>query len=529
MLLVSLYSVRKQSTNSLIYTYTGYEYDDLGNITKIIYKNPDGSTNSWVQYGYDDQSQLTSVTDSVNGSWTYTYDTFGNIRSETRGNTTHTYSYGNSTWPDLLTAYDGQNIAYEGHTYNPGTGVVSGVCTSGNPISYYNGTRWTFDWKNGRELASATDGTHTITYDYDANGLRTYKIVDGVRHDYIYASGQLLRETWTQGGVSYILDFLYDQSGRPYMLNYTSNGYSTPYYYVLNLQGDVIEIVDASENAVAKYTYDAWGNVTPDTSLWLSNKNPLRYRGYYYDRESGFYYLQSRYYDPAVKRFLNADSYASTGQGFLGYNMFAYCGNNPICFSDQTGATAVDSLELGGSRERYNRRRAVEYAEEWCDQTNMDYYYYTTDCANFVSQCLAAGGIEMNDSWHSYRIGEFAWYNIISLLCYKYGFEWDISRAWRLAEDQFAYFSNPGNGYISGDVITISSPSQIPGVITESIIRPGDLLYFCNEKNEIYHAAIITKIDSNMIYYSGHTSYRRNAQLGPYMDGDTVLIIPIGY
>lgn len=69
----------------------------------------------------------------------------------------------------------------------------------------------------------------------------------------------------------------------------------------------------------------------------IGSRNPLRYRGYYYDTETGFYYLQSRYYDPIVKRFLNADSYASTGQGFLGYNMFAYCGNKPVMCEDPSG------------------------------------------------------------------------------------------------------------------------------------------------------------------------------------------------
>ncbi len=69
--------------------------------------------------------------------------------------------------------------------------------------------------------------------------------------------------------------------------------------------------------------------------------NPLRYRGYYYDRETGFYYLNSRYYDPKIGRFINADSYVSTGQGIVGYNMFAYCGNNPVNASDPMGESAV--------------------------------------------------------------------------------------------------------------------------------------------------------------------------------------------
>ena len=69
----------------------------------------------------------------------------------------------------------------------------------------------------------------------------------------------------------------------------------------------------------------------------MGQANPFRYRGYYYDAEGGLYYLQSRYYDPVIGRFVSADEYVSTGQGIVGYNMFAYCGNNPVTRADSTG------------------------------------------------------------------------------------------------------------------------------------------------------------------------------------------------
>ena len=81
----------------------------------------------------------------------------------------------------------------------------------------------------------------------------------------------------------------------------------------------------------------------------LGAHNPLRYRGYVYDTETGLYYLQSRYYDPEMGRFINADGYASTGQGILGTNMFAYCGNNPVKNIDQLG-TSYESTGLSNSR-----------------------------------------------------------------------------------------------------------------------------------------------------------------------------------
>ena len=114
----------------------------------------------------------------------------------------------------------------------------------------------------------------------------------------------------------------------------------TTYYYVTNLQGDVMGMVDTNGNTVASYTYDPYGKVLTATGI-LAEKNPLRYRGYYYDSESALYYLQSRYYDPATRRFINADSYASTGQGLIGHNMFAYCRNNPIIHLDPSGHSSV--------------------------------------------------------------------------------------------------------------------------------------------------------------------------------------------
>ena len=129
------------------------------------------------------------------------------------------------------------------------------------------------------------------------------------------------------------MDFLYDESGNAYSFVY--NG--TQYYYVRNLQGDVVKILNTSGAVVATYTYDAWGKVTSSGSI--GQINPIRYRGYYYDTDTGFYYLQSRYYDPAIKRFISADTVVSgVGGEILGYHQYAYCFNNPINMTDETGS-----------------------------------------------------------------------------------------------------------------------------------------------------------------------------------------------
>lgn len=142
-------------------------------------------------------------------------------------------------------------------------------------------------------------------------------------HSYLYAGSRLLRETITttaeDGTVTTeVLDFAYDTQGAPYALTYTaSSGTAQTYYYITNLQGDVMKLIDGTGREVARYHYDPYGK-PQYVSGAMADVNPLQYRGYYHDADTGFYYLQSRYYDPAIGRFINADAYASTGQGFIG-------------------------------------------------------------------------------------------------------------------------------------------------------------------------------------------------------------------
>ena len=176
-----------------------------------------------------------------------------------------------------------------------------------------------------------------------------------VTHEYLTLNGKVARETIkTNDSLTAVLDFIYDESGKPFALKYSTNGTSfQTYYYVLNLQGDVVKLIHYipgfEYESVATYEYDAWGNIVSSSGK-LAEINPLRYRGYYYDNETGFYYLQSRYYDPANRRFINADVYASTGQGFVGTNMFAYCVNNPVFLTDEDGNFAI-AIGIGAAVE----------------------------------------------------------------------------------------------------------------------------------------------------------------------------------
>ena len=160
--------------------------------------------------------------------------------------------------------------------------------------------------------------------------------MNGTTTDYYWLNGVLQGQ---KTGSEYIA-FLYDGDGTAYGMLVKNGTTETYYYYIYNLQGDVTGILDSDGNVVVSYSYNAWGKVESVTGTMadtVGQKNPLRYRGYYYDGETGFYYLTSRYYDPEVGRFINADSQLNEKDGVLGYNLFAYCQNNPVMYSDPTG------------------------------------------------------------------------------------------------------------------------------------------------------------------------------------------------
>ena len=115
--------------------------------------------------------------------------------------------------------------------------------------------------------------------------------------------------------------------------------------------GDIIAIYTETGKKIGSYTYDAWGNILRSAQISTGGRaanqvNPFRYRGYYYDTETGLYYLQSRYYNPKWGRFLNADGYVNTGMGLLGYNMYAYCNNNPVMGYDPNGNMIIHNPRM---------------------------------------------------------------------------------------------------------------------------------------------------------------------------------------
>jgi len=309
-----------------------YQYNANGQITSITENN---KTNF---YEYDGLGRLTRENDEDrNVTICYNYDSNGNILSKvfypystgTLSSATSTISYTySSTWGDQLLTYNGgSTITYD---------------AIGNPLSY-NGM--TFTWQKGRQLASANNGTQTFQFTYDQDGNRTWKLGSTTGEQCIYASGLLVY--WTDG--ENIQKFTYDPDGIALCVNL--NG--TDYYYLYNAQGDVIALYDSAGTVVTEYKYDSWGKLlstTGSAAATIGLLNPLRYRGYFYDTDLGFYLLETRYYDPETGRFINADGVVDT-QNVNNTNLYAYVANDPVNNKDVDGNfvhPAVVGAVIGG-------------------------------------------------------------------------------------------------------------------------------------------------------------------------------------
>ncbi len=197
-------------------------------------------------------------------------------------------------------------------------------------------------------LASATVGDSTYTYKYNQDGIRVEKTVGTKKYEYTLEGNKIVRERILSNNVpekdSY---FYYDANGHVSSANIfvyaTDATYEYTFVFRTNIQGDVVEIYADDGTSVVTFTYDAYGNFTEtynteiaDNIRNIASDIPFRYRGYTYDKETGLYYLNSRYYDPKVGRFISVDNQLATND-MNGMNLFAYCGNNPVMRIDPTG------------------------------------------------------------------------------------------------------------------------------------------------------------------------------------------------
>ncbi len=301
-------------------TYT-YEFDNNGNITRIT-----TGSGAEASYTYDSLNQLRTETitkDGITRVIAYEYDSHGNMVKRVEGNKETVYTYDLDRLIQIEEKEDGVTTSIKTLSYDD----------AGNLI---NDGEYTYTWQMGRQLQGIQGAILTTSYQYNENGLRTQKTVNGRTHEYTLLGGNVTREIIrdSQGTILWTIHYSYAGDSTPVSMNV--NG--TEYYFLKNAQGDITHIVDEEGNEVASYEYDAWGNHLSITGGEIAELNPYRYRGYRYDSETGLYYLQSRYYDPEAGRFINADIViAEAGGEYLGNNLFVYAFNNPVNMVDDGG------------------------------------------------------------------------------------------------------------------------------------------------------------------------------------------------
>lgn len=307
-----------------------YIYDQLYNITDIF--NDDELQK---HYEYDDFNELISEYNYDSGTHIdYSYDISGNIINKTiydNSNNaiikTHVYQYNNINWEDQLTCFDEENISYD---------------AIGNPINI--GTA-SLTWIDGNSLKSYIDEDNGIlvNYAYDLNGVRLSKVVNGICTKYKTINNNIIFEKRNNDMIYYI----YDIDG---LIGFKYN--ENIYFYLKNMQDDVIGILNENGEKIVTYEYDSWGDlisVKDSNSIEITDNNhigkinPIRYRSYYYDEETGLYYLNNRYYNPKWGRFISPDVILGSNQDIISCNLYAYVSNNPINNYDNNG-TSLKSI-----------------------------------------------------------------------------------------------------------------------------------------------------------------------------------------
>ena len=315
-----------------------YEYDNVGNITKIT------SGTKVIIYQYDELNQLIRENNGVLGTTVlYTYDAGGNMTSRktyayTEGavstvQTQDLFTYRTDGWKDQLLSWNGKSYAYD---------------AGGNP-TVLRGMALT--WGEGRRLKRIVGTAGEVTFAYDSDGKRVKKTSGNTETKYYYngstLSGLVRTTTGNTGTTKITVQFVYDAEGKPFLLRL--NG-KTDYFYLYNGLGDVVGLIDSSNKVVVRYQYNSWGKVTSseDTSgVSLATLNPFCYRKYVYDSETGLYCLGSRYYDPEVGRFVNADDtdvIFAKPQELGSKNLYAYCDNNPVAREDYAGEFPIPCI-----------------------------------------------------------------------------------------------------------------------------------------------------------------------------------------
>ena len=425
--------------------------------------------------------------------------------------------------------------------------------------------------KRGNQIKEFLNGNLQKTFTFDATNMLA-KVVDadkGELENQYNGLGFRVASTRPEEKIEYLCDLSRDYynllertvNGETESFIYDNNVVSMSkagnnYYYLQDELGSPMYMTGTDGAAVSSYAFDDFGrNIDPFTGkvkehkhAYTTNGNilqPFAFTGYQEDEVSGLKFAQARFYDANTGRFQSEDNV----KGFIDrpytMNIYSYCFGNAISFVDRNGKSPTDCEDDESNTYVYDRdairKYAKQYAEPRKDKSSTDEYIYsllhpgfrngnyvnlrTTNCANFVSQCIVAGGVCYNDDWYHHR-NEYKMYNEHGYAGSIYTY--DYSLTWSMASAQYEYFSNPDNGFVNtkkvefnnagvsqsdSGVIKITSAAGVREAVAEANIQTGDLVYFINEDGKVHHAAIVSDVSDDDILYAGNTKRRFDESL----------------
>ena len=499
------------------------------------------STKKTAAYTYDMLGRITRETKTGREDISYTYDANNNRKQMTIGNKTTAYQYNKNdellrtdtlhtdTEKNDVVIYkndkNGNQLATVNRSEIPAeakdTSYIDVDVTLGdnqlndNVVNHYNALN---------QLTETLTKNYKVSFTYDAEGLRTGKTVNGEKTVYVWDGDQVVMELSKGGAVQkrYI---------RGNDLVYADKGENTEKtYYVTDMHGNVVQLLDESGNVTKTYEYDSFGNeVKPEKK----DENPYRYCGEYYDKETEEVYLRARYYEPGVGRFITRDTYTGESDEPLSLHLYTYCENDGVNYVDCDGNARSTPHPLPTPRPtikpksvptpqprfaydfkinikygKKQREKVKEYSKRYANKSepyNPEYRVFDSDCANFVSQCLKYAGFHETYKW-----------NYVKRLVFIRRFD-ETSRAWSLAYDQYKYFSKKK---FCKKKITVKINSRNKLAKKTKDVRTGDLLYWATKQRDgrIAHSTIVYSNDKEnnkrVLRYSGHTKLSIDNKVG---------------
>ena len=499
------------------------------------------STKKTAAYTYDMLGRITRETKTGREDISYTYDANNNRKQMTIGNKTTAYQYNKNdellrtdtlhtdTEKNDVVIYkndkNGNQLATVNRSEIPAeakdTSYIDVDVTLGdnqlndNVVNHYNALN---------QLTETLTKNYKVSFTYDAEGLRTGKTVNGEKTVYVWDGDQVVMELSKGGAVQkrYI---------RGNDLVYADKGENTEKtYYVTDMHGNVVQLLDEAGNVTKTYEYDSFGNeVKPEKK----DENPYRYCGEYYDKETEEVYLRARYYEPGVGRFITRDTYTGESDEPLSLHLYTYCENDGVNYVDCDGNARSTPHPLPTPRPtikpksvptpqprfaydfkinikygKKQREKVKEYSKRYANKSepyNPEYRVFDSDCANFVSQCLKYAGFHETYKW-----------NYVKRLVFIRRFD-ETSRAWSLAYDQYKYFSKKK---FCKKKITVKINSRNKLAKKTKDVRTGDLLYWATKQRDgrIAHSTIVYSNDKEnnkrVLRYSGHTKLSIDNKVG---------------